>query len=179
MSKKIGIIVGSLRPESISSQLGQAMATLFPESFEVEEISIMDLPLYIDDAPENQPESYDVFREQVKEKNGLIFISPEHNRSIPASLKNALDVASRPYGKGAWSGKSALIISHSPGMLSGFGANAHLRQILPSLNIDIVAQPEIYLAQSHTLVNDKGEFDSPSTADFLQGAVDALVEKIS
>lgn len=179
MSKKIGIVVGSLRPESVSSKLGQAIAQLFPAQYEVEEISIKALPLYVDDSPEYQPESYTEFREAIKEKDGIIFITPEHNRTIPASLKNALDVASRPYGQGAWAGKSALIVSHSPGLLSGFGANAHLRQILPSLNIDVIAQPEIYLAQSHTLVNEDGAFASADTAGFLQLAVDTLISKIA
>lgn len=178
MSKKIGIIVGSIRPESISSDIGRAMANLFPADFEVSEISIKDLPMYVDDSADYSYESYDLFRAAVHEQDAIIFITPEHNRSIPASLKNALDVASRPYGQAAWSGKTALIVSHSPGLLSGFGANAHLRQILAVLNVDVIAQPEVYLAQSHTIVDKEGNFLNEGTQSFVQQAVDTLVSKI-
>lgn len=178
MSKKIGIVVGSIRPESLSSDLGRAIATLIPDEYEVTQISIQDLPMYVDDSAEYHHESYDTFRADVKEQDAFIFITPEHNRSIPASLKNALDVGSRPYGQAAWSGKSALIVSHSPGLLSGFGANAHLRQILAVLNVDVIAQPEIYLAQSHTLVDGEDQFVSESTKSFVQSGVDTLLSKI-
>lgn len=178
MSKKIGIISGSLRPGAISSQLATAIAKLVSDDTVVTEIKINDLPFYVDDSAEFHHESYDSFRQAVKDQDGIIFITPEYNRSIPAALKNALDVGSRPYGEGAWNGKTALIVSHSPGALSGFGANAHLRQILAVLNVDVIAQPEVYLAESHTMVGEDGSFNNSDTANFVKSAVDTLVSKL-
>lgn len=109
--------------------------------------------------------------------DAVLFVTPEYNRSIPAVLKNALDVASRPYGESVWSGKPAAIISQSPGGIAGFGANHHLRQVLTFLNMPIVQQPEAYIGSVHELLDENGKLNG-DTADFLQGFVNEFVELI-
>lgn len=178
MSKKIGLVVGSIRKDSFSGGVAKALATLFPSDYEVSVLEIDHLPLYNQDSDENSPESYVRFRELVEAQDAFVFVTPEHNRSIPAALKNALDVASRPYGSNKWNGKPALIASNSPGAISGFGANHHFRQIGTFLNLDMVAQPEVYLAQVNALIDTDGNFLNEGTKGFLQSAVDALIAKM-
>lgn len=110
--------------------------------------------------------------------DAVLFVTPEYNRSIPAVLKNALDVASRPYGESVWNGKPAAIISVSPGALAGFGANHHLRQVLSFLNMPVVQQPEAYIGSVHELLDESGKLNA-DTVQFLQSLVDALVDLIN
>jgi chromate reductase len=107
--------------------------------------------------------------------DGVIFITPEYNRSVPAVLKNALDVGSRPYGKSVWNAKPAAVFSNSPGNLSAFGANHHLRQSLVFLNVPTMQQPEVYLPKVNELFEENGILKEGSTKEFLQKAVDAYV----
>lgn len=164
ISKKIGIFVGSLRKASYSKKIAELIVQQFSDDFSYEIISIGDLPLYNQDFDDGDyvPESYKAFREKVASLDGFLFITPEYNRSVPAVLKNALDVGSRPAGKGVWSGKPGAVISNSPGTYGAFGANHHLRQSLMFLNIFILQQPEAYYAhigdsidENGNIVNDK------------------------
>ena len=172
---KVGIVVGSIRKNSFSEQLANNIVELFPEGYEAEFIEIANLPLYNQDSDENIPEVYNSFRETVKALDTVVFVTPEHNRSIPAALKNALDVGSRPYGANVWDGKPALIVSQSPSNLSGFGANHHLRQVLAFLNMPVVQQPEAYIANVHELLGEDGKITNQGTVEFLQSVVDAFV----
>lgn len=179
MSKKIAIISGSIRKNGYSTQLAQALQPLFPEGYTTEIVEIGHLPLYNQDSDtEATPESYIAFRQKISEFNAVLFITPEHNRTIPAALKNALDVGSRPYGQSAWDGKPAAVISNSPGMLGAFGANHHLRQVLTFLNMPILQQPEAYFSKIAELLDGKGGFTSENTLKFAQSIVDAFVEHI-
>jgi len=179
MSKKIAIISGSIRKEGYSTQLAKAVQSLFPEGYETEIVEIGHLPLYNQDFDaETQPESYTAFRKKMGEKDAVLFITPEHNRTIPAALKNALDVGSRPYGQSVWDGKPAAIISNSPGLLGAFGANHHLRQVLTFLNMPILQQPEAYLSRINELLDGDGGFKSENTLKFAQSFVDAFLEHI-
>jgi len=177
---KIGIFVGSLRKNSFSQQIANNVAELFPEGYTTEFIQIDYLPFYNEDYDNegNVPESYTTFRNKMKEVDAALFITPEYNRTIPAVLKNALDVGSRPVGDSVWNGKPAAIISHSPSNLSGFGANHHLRQPLVFLNMPVLQQPEIYLANVAELLDDNGKISRPDTVDFLQSAMNEFVELI-
>ena len=179
MSKRIGIINGSIRKDSFSGGVAKALASLFPADYEISFIQIDNLPLYSQDSDENSPDVYTQYREQIGAQDAFVFVTPEHNRSFPAALKNALDIASRPYGQNKFNGKPGLVVSNSPGAISGFGANHHLRQVLSFLNIDAVAQPEVYLAAVHTLIDTNGNFLVDGTKDFLQSAVDALIAKMN
>ncbi|MHA6252409.1 NADPH-dependent FMN reductase [Oceanobacillus sp. CAU 1775] len=175
---KVGIVVGSIRKNSFSESLAKNIVELLPEGFEAEFIEIANLPLYNQDSDENIPEVYTSFRNTVKALDAVIFVTPEHNRSIPAALKNALDVGSRPYGSNVWDGKPTLIASQSPSNLSGFGANHHLRQVLAFLNMPVVQQPEVYIANIHELLDDNGKISNEDTVGFLQSAVDTFVDLV-
>ncbi|WP_346207993.1 NAD(P)H-dependent oxidoreductase [Caldifermentibacillus hisashii] len=177
---KIGILIGSLRKESFSRKLAENVSALIPEGYEAEIVEIGNLPLYNQDFDDynNVPAEYTTFRNKIKEIDAVLFITPEYNRSVPAVLKNALDVGSRPYGKSVWDGKPAAIISQSPGNLSAFGANHHLRQSLVVLNMPTVQQPEAYIANVATLFDENGKINKQDTIQFLQSFVDAFVDLI-
>lgn len=174
---KVGVLVGSLRKESYSQKLANNMLTLFPEDLEVVEIKIDDLAFYNEDidVEGNRPAEYDRFRQQVKECQAFLFVTPEYNRGLPAALKNALDVGSRPYGENAFDGKPALVASQSPGAISGFGANHQLRQALVFLNVPVMQQPELYITGTAKMFDESGKIKDESTVDFLQTAVNSFV----
>ncbi|MEG2253734.1 MAG: NADPH-dependent FMN reductase [Vagococcus sp.] len=173
MTKRIGFILGSLRKEAFTRVVANQLAELFPEEFEIVFPEIGHLEMYNQDldTEENTPESWKTFREEVKALDGVVFVTPEYNRSVPPVLKNALDIASRPYGANAWNDKPGAIVSVSPGAVSGFGANHHLRQILTFLNIHAMAQPE---ASVMNLINEDGTMKE-ETVGFLQLIVDSYV----
>jgi chromate reductase, NAD(P)H dehydrogenase (quinone) len=124
------VIVGSLRRGSINRKVANALVELAPEGLKLSIVEIGQLPIYDQDGDENPPAEWTAFRERIRAADAVLFITPEHNRSVPAALKNALDVGSRPYGKNAWNGKPGAVVSASPGGIGGFGANHHLRQSL-------------------------------------------------
>lgn len=175
---KVGIIVGSTRKESFSRKIAENVAPLFPSDYKTEFIDIANLPLYNQDYDEDSPEEYTAFRKQVRDMDAILFVTPEHNRSVSAALKNALDTGSRPYGESVWDMKPAAIISQSISNLSGFGANHHLRQSLVFLNMPVVQQPEVYLANSQNLLDENDKITNEDTIQFLQTFVDAFVELI-
>lgn len=179
MSHKVGILVGSLRRRSFTRSIAQAMAALFPADFELEFIEIGQLPHFNQDFEEENetPQSYIDFRERIASCSGFLFATPEYNRSYPAVLKNALDVASRPYGASRWDGKPAAIVSVSPGQIGGFGAAQSLRGTLAFLNLDLVQQPEAYIGNVTDLLDEEGRLANEGTRAFLQTVVDALVAK--
>ena len=162
--KKIGIFVGSLRRNSFSRSIAKAVAALAPEGFEFRFIDIGNLPLYNQDYDDEgqTPQPYTLFRNEVAEMDGLLFVTPEYNRSMPAVLKNALDVGSRPYGQSIWNGKPGAVISVSPGGFGGFGANQQLRQPLAFLNVLLLQQPEVYIGNVEALLNERGELVNES-----------------
>src|SRR5690625_1652745 len=160
---KVGVIVGSLRKNSFSEQIAKNVVTLFPSEVETEFVDIGNLPLYNQDFDEQDISEYTEFRNKIKELDGVLFVTPEHNRSFPAALKNALDVGSRPYGSNVWDGKAAGIISQSPSDLSGVGANHHLRQVLAFLNMPVVQQAESYIASDLDLLGREGKINKIDT----------------
>lgn len=180
MSKTIGIITGSLRKNSFSGSIADYVKSNAPAGYTFKLIDIGSLPLYNQDYDEKEIKEYTDFRNEVKALDAILFITPEHNRSIPAALKNALDIGSRPYGHNIWSGKPGAIISQSPGAIGGFGANHHLRQVLAFLNILTLAQPEAYIGAYHTLIDEKGVLSNEGTKEFLNkflAAFAAWIEK--
>lgn len=177
--KKIGIILGSLRKGAYSRCVANCLIENAPESLELKIIGIGDLPLYNQDFDADYPAPYLKFKEEVKAVDGLIFITPEHNRSIPAALKNALDVGSRPWGQSVWSGKPGAIISLSPGALSGFGANHHLRQPCSFLNIYMMSSPECYLGGIDKGIDENGKLSCDKTVSFLNDFMTSYVKWIN
>jgi chromate reductase len=149
--RDVAVIVGSLRKGSLNRQVANALAELAPATLKLNIIDIGHLPIYNQDGDEEPPASWREFRDRIKAADGVLFVTPEHNRSVPAALKNALDVGSRPYGKNVWSGKPGAVVSASPGGIGGFGANHHLRQSLVFLNVPAMAQPEAYIGGADKL----------------------------
>ena len=178
MSKVIGILAGSLRKASFSKKLAKTVVDLAPAGYEFKIISLADLPVYNQDFDEDAdlPQAIEQFRAEMNKVQGVIFITPEYNRSIPGVLKNALDVGSRPYGKSVWDEKPAAVFSNSPGNIAAFGANHHLRQCLVFLNMPVMQQPEVYLADIGEQFDGNGDLKNESTRDFLKKAVEAYID---
>ena len=145
----------------------------------LEIVEIAGLPLYNQDLDDSPPREWVEFRNKLKTFDGVIFVTPEYNRSVPAPLKNAIDVASRPYGQSAWSGKPAGIVSCSPGAMGAFGANHHLRQSLVFLNMPILQQPEAYIGNAAQLFNPAGGFANDSTQQFMGKFLNAYGELVA
>lgn len=170
--KKVGIIVGSLRKDAFSKQVAKNTAEKLNQYFETEFIEIGNLPYYNQDleVEGSVPQAWTDFRNTVKNVDAILFVTPEYNRSLPAVVKNALDVGSRPMADSVWNKKPAAIISNSPGNIGGFGANHHLRQTLAFLNMPVLGQPEVYLSQIHTLLQEDGTIVE-GTSKFLDSFV--------
>lgn len=171
---KIAVVVGSLRKESYNLKTAKALKALAPESLALELLGIADLPMFNEDLEATPPNEWTVFREQIKAADGLLFLTPEYNRSVPGVLKNAIDVGSRPYGQNSWDGKPAAIISVSIGNISGFGANHHLRQSLVFVNAPTMAQPEAYIGGAAALFDQGGNLTNESTKSFLKNFMAAF-----
>jgi len=154
--KKIAVFVGSLRKESLNRKMAKALMKLAPDALNLEIIEIGGLPLYNQDLEDDPPAAWKEFRERLKKYDGVLFVTPEYNRSVPGALKNAIDVGSRPYGKSVWDGKPGAVVSVSPGSIGGFGANHHLRQSLVFLNMPALQQPEAYIGNATKLFDESG-----------------------
>ena len=177
--KKIAVVVGSLRKESFNRKMARALMKLAPGTLEFEEVEIAGLPLYNQDLDDAPPAQWTAFRERIRKADGILFVTPEYNRSVPGVLKNAIDVGSRPYGKSAWAGKPAAVMSVSPGSIGGFGANHHLRQSLVFLGMPAMAQPEAYIGNAAGLFDEAGTLVNSSTREFaakFMAAFSAWVE---
>ncbi|HYD83804.1 MAG TPA: NAD(P)H-dependent oxidoreductase [Opitutus sp.] len=163
----VAVFVGSLRKGSFNRQIARALAELAPAELKLEIVEIGHLPLYNQDSDDNPPATFTEFRERIKAADAVLFVTPEYNRSVPGVLKNALDVASRPYGKNAWDKKPGAVVSASIGAIGGFGANHHLRQSLAYLNVPTMAQPEAYIGTVDKLLDADGKLADDGTRKFL------------
>jgi chromate reductase len=182
-ARKVAVLVGSLRKESITRKLATTLIAVAPPSLTPSIVEIGDLPLYNADLETDQPPpAWASFRNLVRPCDAVLFATPEYNRSVPGLLKNAIDVGSRPYGKGALNGKPAAVISMSQGSLSGFGANHHLRQSLVFLDMPTMQQPEAYIANATGLFDEQGNLTNESTREFLRkfmAAFAAWIERVA
>jgi len=165
--KDVAVLVGSLRREAFTRMLARALMEVAPATLKLSIVEIGDLPLYNQDLDEAVPTQWIAFRDRVRSADAVLFVTPEHNRSVPAALKNAIDVGSRPYGMSVWSGKPGAVISSSPGALGGFGANHHLRQSLVLLNVPTMPQPEMYIGGVDKMINAEGKVTDTSTREHL------------
>jgi chromate reductase len=171
---QIGVVIGSLRRDSFNRRLAGAVEKLAPSDFLFKQLRIDDLPLYSQDDDENQAEPVKRLKREIKDARGLIFVTPEYNRSIPGVLKNAIDHASRPYGQSAWAGKPAGIIGASVGTLGTALAQQHLRNILAVLDMPTLGQPEVFIQVRDGLFDKDGNIGEESR-QFLQNWVDKYV----
>ena len=174
--KKIAVLVGSLRKESVNRKLANELVKLAHESLELEIVEIGSLAHYNEDLDENPPAEWVAFREKIGAADGYLFVTPEYNRTFSGVIKNALDVASRPYGQSKWGGKPGGIVSSSVSGLGGEGANLALRQPMVFLNVYMMQQPEAYIGNSWELFDEKNNLKSDDTRTFLQGWVNAFAE---
>jgi chromate reductase len=163
----LAIIVGSLRRESLNRKFAHALVEAAPASLAPEFVEIGDLPFYNQDREEQAPPTWIAFRDTIRSRQAVLFVTPEYNRSVPAALKNALDVGSRPPGKSVWAGKPCAVVSVSPGAIGGFGANHHLRQSLVPLGLRAMPSPEAYIGGADKLLGADGRVGNPSTLEFL------------
>jgi chromate reductase, NAD(P)H dehydrogenase (quinone) len=177
----IAVIVGSNRRDSINRKLAQALAKLGAGQFDASFVRIDDLPMYNQDSEGNLPSEVVRFKNELAAADGVLIITPEHNRSMPTVLKNAIDWGARPYGKNSWSGKPAFITGTSPGAIGSALAQQHLRNVLVSLGVFLLGG-EAYVTFKPNLIDGDGNIGDESTKNFLQGFVDrfaTLVERLS
>ena len=178
MSKyTIAVFVGSLRRDSFNRKLAHAMAILAPADFTFEQSQIDDLPLYNQDDDDEPAASVQRLKGEIKKADGLLFITPEYNRSMPGVLKNAIDHASRPYGQSAWAGKPAGVLGVSVGPVGTALAQQHLRNVLAYLDVPTLGQPEGYIQAKGDLFDASGRIGE-GTRSFMQGWMDHYVEWI-
>lgn len=182
MTKKVTVLVGSLRGGSLARKIAHNTLTMFPADWQVDIQEIRDLPLYdfdFDDpsvADKPTPPEYTAFREAIKASDAILFVTPENNRTIPACLKNAVDIGSKPNSDVAWKNKPFGIISHSVGRMGGYSAQKNLRLALSYFDMVSPGQPEVFLGQSPSLLADDGSFNNTATTEFVQNYINRLVE---
>lgn len=174
MAKKVAVIIGSLRKESWNRKLALQVMKMAEGRLEMEIVEIGNLAHYNDDIDKNPPQEYVDFRKKMSEKDAVLFVTPEYNRSMPGVLKNAIDVGSRPPGKSIWNGKAGGIITATTGALGAFGANHAVRQCMVAMNVAMMQQPEAYLGGIHTAFNEDGSLNE-NTGEFMKKFVDAFV----
>jgi chromate reductase len=176
------VIVGSLRKQSFTLKIANALAKLAPDTLKLDVVTLHNISFFNQDLEATPPADWLAFREKIHKSSGVLFVTPEYNRSIPGVLKNAIDVASRPYGKSSFIGKPTGIISNSPGPLGGVSAAKHLQNILPGISGPILGQPEIYLNGVGDAFDDKGHLIKEALQKVLQQYIDAyaaFLEKLN
>jgi chromate reductase len=174
----VAVLVGSLRKESFNRKMARAMASLASDVLKLELLDIGQLPFFNEDSEANPPESWTAFRQKIKAADAVLFVTPEYNRSVPGVLKNAIDVASRPYGQNVFDGKPGAVVSVSIGQIGGFGANHHLRQSLVFLNVPALPQPEMYVGNAAKLFDAQGSLIDTSTREHAQKFLQAFAKWI-
>ena len=179
MAKRVAVLIGSLRKDSLNRKLANSLKSIAPASLALDEAPIRDLALYDSDLEgASVPAAWTTFRQQIKASDAVLFVTPEYNRSVPGGLKNAIDVGSRPYGSSVWSRKPGAVISVSPGALGGFGANHALRQTFVFLDVLPMQQPEAYIGNASKLFAGDGSISVAETRDFLTKYLDAFAKWI-
>ena len=167
---KVALIIGSLRRESWSRKLAAELRGLAPAQWQLTELPIGGLALYNADLEADPPREWLDFRAAIRDADALLFVSPEYNRSLPGSLKNAVDVASKPNGQNCWPGKPALVMTQSTGPLGGLAGSYALKQVLAGVNVATMPHPEVYLSRIATLFDGEGHLVADTQA-FLRGVL--------
>jgi chromate reductase len=165
---KVGYLVGSLATQSINRKLANALVGLAPRELQLSEIPFRDLPIYSYDYDADYPRVARTFKQAIAASDAILFVTPEYNRSIPGGLKNAIDWASRPYGKNAFTRKPVAIIGTSPGAIGTAVAQQHLRSVLAFCNAPLMNSVEAYIQFKPGLVTDEGKVTEESTVKFLR-----------
>ncbi len=176
---KVAVLIGSLRKESLTRRFAHALTGIAGPGLTLEIVEIGALPLYNPDLEDSAPAPWIAFRKSIQGADAVLFMTPEYNRSVPAALKNALDVGSRPYGHSVWNGKPGAVISVSPGAMGAFGANHHLRQSLVFLNVPAMQQPEAYVGGVENLLTEDNHFANDGTKTFMTSFLSAFEKWIA
>jgi chromate reductase len=167
--RNLAVFVGSLRNGSINQRLAQALARLGQGQFTFNFVGLGDLPMYNQDLEADLPASVIRMKEEIVAADAVLFVTPEHNRSIPAVLKNAIDWGTRPWGRNSWAGKPGSIIGTSPGNVGTAAGQAHLRSVMTVLDMALLGQPEVYFVTRPGLIDDQGDITDDATREFLAG----------
>ena len=173
---KVLVIVGSLRKEAFSLKLAHALKALAPSSLAFDVHTLEGLSFFNQDHEKSPPADWLAFRDKIKSSDAVLIVTPEYNRSIPGVLKNAIDVASRPYGQSSFNGKPTGLIGNSPGLHGGVSAVKHLQQIMPGISGPILQQPEMYIGQLGDAFDDKGALTKDTVTKFLTDYLDAFAK---
>ena len=168
------VIVGSLRKESFTLKIANALVKLAPDTIKLSIVTLHDISFFNQDLEATPPADWVAFREKLQKSDGVLYVTPEYNRAIPGVLKNAIDVGSRPYGKSSFLGKPTGIVSNSPGPLGGVNAAKALQNILPGISGPIMGQPETYLNAVGDAFDDQGNLTKESLQKVLQQYIDAF-----
>lgn len=176
--QRVAVLVGSLRAGSLNRKMAESLIAMGSDNLALGIVEIGKLPLYNEEYDENPPSEWREFRERIKASDAILFVSPEYNRSVPAALKNAIDVGSRPYGASVWDGKPAGVVTVSPGVIGGFGANHHLRQMFVFLNIRAMQQPEAYIGGADEVFDQKGALVE-KTHDYMASFMHAYAQWVT
>lgn len=176
---KIAVIVGSLRKDSFNRKLAFALDKLEHPTLEFSHLKIDDIPLYNQDLDNHLPDSVVRLKKEIVDADGVIFVTPEYNRSIPGVLKNIIDWGTRPYGKNVWAGKLMTSIGTSPGAIGTAVAQSHLRSIMVAIDAIFFGQPEVYLVYKEGLIDSDFKITVEGTQKFLQGFVDRFAKEIA
>jgi chromate reductase len=174
----VAVLVGSLRRDSYNRKMAKALQRLAPPSLRLDIVGIGELPLYDQDDDADPPQNSAAFKDRIQKADAVLFVTPEYNRSVPGVLKNAIDIASRPYGKSAWTGKPAAVVTVSPGAIGGFGANHHLRQSLVFLDMPTLQQPEAYIGGAAELFDAQGNLAKDATRELMKKFLGAFAQWI-
>jgi chromate reductase, NAD(P)H dehydrogenase (quinone) len=175
-SYRIGILVGSLRKQSLNRKMANAMMGLAPDALKMEIVEIGQLPHCNADDEASPPPAIVDFKRRIESLDGILFVTPEYNRGVPGVLKNAIDIASRPYGKNSWAGKPTAVVSVSPGALGALGANHQIRQSFVFLDMPAMQQPEAYIGNAAAMFDDKGDISNDATRAFVQSFMESYAQ---
>ncbi len=165
----VAVFVGSLRRDSLNLKLARALAKLGKGRFNFNFAELGDLPIYNQDMEADLPASVVHMKKEIAKADAVLFVTPEHNRSIPSVLKNAIDWGTRPWGQNSWAGKPGSIIGTSPGNVGTAAGQAHLRSVMTILDVILLGQPEVYFVSKPGLIDDKDDITDDATREFLQG----------
>jgi chromate reductase len=171
---KIALIIGSLRKESINRKFAEYIVSQMPDSIKVEEVNIADLPLYNQDYDDTTIDSYERVRQQLKAADAVLIVTPEHNRTMPAALKNVIDIASRPYKESVWTHKKVALVTASPSNYGGINSGLDVRKSMEMLLAQMMTSPEVFLSQATESLNEDGSV-SERTQKYLERFINALV----
>lgn len=174
-SLNIALIIGSLRKESINRKFAEYIVSQMPDGINVDEVRIADLPFYNQDFDETTIESYERVRKQLKAADAVLIVTPEHNRTMPAALKNVVDIASRPYKESVWTHKKVAVVTASPGSFGGINSGLDVRKSMQMLSAQMMVDPEVHLSRATDSLNEDGSV-SPRTQKFLQRFVTDFVD---